>query len=467
MKHYEQTTLQREIRAQTEVTPSQKGNQALGGSTSRSLSMRRLVQKHTGGSIIVAVTLGTILLWLLFWPAGQPVRTYLGEICGITAIVLFSFTLVLATRIHALEPYFGGLDRMYVWHRFIAVIGAVLLVPHVYLTYGMPNPFRSQLSFAFGALALFGVIGMVLWSMAPRLPLVSRYLSLFTNYQCWVTPHRLTGLFVIFAFIHSALLDPTLRHSAVLLWWYVAIGVLGSSAYLYREVLTLFLLRGYDYTVDSVRWLNQTTLGVVLAPVAAPLAYEPGQFVFVAFGRSASWERHPFTVSSSPQDRHLHLVIKTLGDYTQQLYETLQPGVPASVGEAFGMFDYRQGRSSQVWIAGGIGITPFRSWIRSLPEALAFDIDFYYTVRTPEDALFLGEIEHAARRHPSFRPHIRYSKRDGSLTAEYIVATSSGAIANKDVYMCGPTPLIKSFQRALRKLGVPSNHIHFEHFNFR
>jgi predicted ferric reductase len=135
-------------------------------------------------------------------------------------------------------------------------------------------------------------------------------------------------------------------------------------------------MRRYDYTVDSVDRLNQTTLHVVLAPVADSLTFEAGQFVFVAFGGPASWERHPFTVSSAPQDRHLQLSIKTLGDYTQHLYETLQPGVPAIVGRAFGMLDYRKAGSSQVWIAGGIGITPFRCWIRSFPEALAFDIDF-------------------------------------------------------------------------------------------
>src|SRR5205807_5365412 len=102
-----------------------------------------------------------------------------------------------------------------------------------------------------------------------------------------------------------------------------------------------------------------------------------GQFVFVRFGGGHGWEPHPFTISSAPQESLLHLSIKGRGDETQRLIDTLQPGVPARVGMAFGMFDYRRGGHKQVWIAGGIGITPFRSWIRAFPteQPLEFDID--------------------------------------------------------------------------------------------
>lgn len=102
-----------------------------------------------------------------------------------------------------------------------------------------------------------------------------------------------------------------------------------------------------------------------------------------------------------------------------------------------------------MWIAGCIGITPFRSWIRAfLPEQqVEFDIDLYYTVRTEDEALFVDEINMAATQHRSFRPHIIYSGRDGPLTAEHIVDTcGGGAIVAKE---------------------VPPKQIHFEYFNFR
>ncbi|MFL5655860.1 MAG: hypothetical protein ACJ8CB_16990, partial [Ktedonobacteraceae bacterium] len=155
-----------------------------------------------------------------------------------------------------------------------------------------------------------------------------------------------------------------------------------------------------------------------------PVPFVAGQFVFVRFGGGHGWEPHPFTISSAPQESLLHLSIKGRGDETQRLIDTLQPGIPARVGRAFGMFDHRRGGHQQVWIAGGIGITPFRSWIRAFPteQPLEFDIDFYYTVRTEDEALFLDEIRTAAAHSPTFRPHITYSKREGSLTMEQRVS---------------------------------------------
>src|SRR5258708_37276455 len=63
--------------------------------------------------------------------------------------------------------------------------------------------------------------------------------------------------------------------------------------------------------------------------------------------------------------RSLHLSIKGLGDETQRLIDTLQPVIPARVGIAFGMFDYRSGGHQQVAISGGNGPTPYWSWIRA------------------------------------------------------------------------------------------------------
>jgi predicted ferric reductase len=124
------------------------------------------------------------------------------------------------------------------------------------------------------------------------------------------------------------------------------VAAIGTAAYLYRELLHPFLRRlwQHNYTVEAVNHLDRKTLEVMLAPVAQPVWFVAGQIVFVCFGGGYGWERHPFTISSAPQESLLHLAIKGLGDETQRLIDTLQPGVPARVGRAFGMFDYRSGR---------------------------------------------------------------------------------------------------------------------------
>ena len=437
----------------------------------------RYVQQQIGGEVIVGLALTNVALWVLLRPPGVPGTMYLGEILATTAIVLLSCSLVLATRAPFLERFFGGLDRMYVWHRWSNVAAVVLLLPHSALVTSAPDPNLNEVGSVLGSVALFGLVVLLLWALTPRLSAIMRRLPTqvqgwFMQYQRWFTLHRLTGLFVVAGLVHGALVDPVLRRSTTLLGWYVAVAAVGTAAYVYRELFPRFFSRRwrYDYTVKAIHRLDPRVLEVILAPTAQPLQFVAGQFVFVRFGGSAEWERHPFTVSSAPQERDLRLSIKALGDYTQHLSDTLQPGAPAIVSIAFGLFDYHNGTREQVWIAGGIGITPFRSWIRAFPpeQRLEFDIDLYYTVRSEDEALFLDEIRSAATQHPSFRPHLIYSQRDGSLTVEHIVETSGGGtIVAKDVYMCGPSGMMESFQHALRKLGVPPMHIHFEHFTFR
>src|SRR5256886_4143024 len=447
------------------------------GFTQQVGAVLRLVQHQVGGEVIIGLAITNVILWVLLRPPGVPGTMYVGEIFATTAIVLVTCTRVLATRTLLLARLFGGLDRMYLWLRWSAVAAVVLLLLHSVLVTSAPDPNQNELGSVLGQVALIGLVVLLLWALAPRLPAVMRRLPTkvqrwFMQYQRSFTLHRLTGLFVVAGLVHSALVDPVLRRSTILLGWYVAVAAVGTAAYVYRELFRRFFSRRwqYDYRVKAINQLDPSALEVMLAPTTRPLPFVAGQFVFVQFGGSAEWERHPFSVSSAPQERDLRLAIEALGDYTQHLSDTLQPAAPAIVSIAFGLFDYRQGTREQVWIAGGIGITPFRSWIRAFPteQQIEFDIDLYYTVRSQDEALFLDEIRTAATQHPSFRPHIIYSQRDGSLTMEHIVETSGGGtIVAKDVYMCGPSGMTESFQHTLRKLGVPPIHIHFEHFTFR
>jgi len=358
---------------------------------------------------------------------------------------------------------------MFLWHRWVAMAGVALLVPHYLLVTSVPPAIHNSLGNALGYVALVGLALLLLWALLPRLPVLGRRLR--TTYQRWLSLHRLTGLFVIAGLIHGVLVDPVLGHAPVLRAWYVVVATIGTIAYLYRELLHPLIRRRWqhDYTVEAVNRLSGTIGEVLLAPAAQPIPFVAGQFVFVRFGGSAAWEPHPFTISSAPQERLLRLSIKALGDHTQRLIDTLQPGAPARVGLAFGLFDYRRGGRAQVWIAGGIGITPFRSWVRAFPtdEPLAFDIDVFYTVHDEDEAVFLDDLRTAAARHATFRPHVTYSGSDGALTIEQVAAVCHGSLTERTIYMCGPSRMTAGFQRALRQRGVPSHHIHFEHFDLR
>ncbi len=128
---------------------------------------------------------------------------------------------------------------------------------------------------------------------------------------------------------------------------------------------------------------------------------------------------------------------------------------------------YQLGARSQLWIAGGIGITPFASWLRDFGDTLNYEIDFFYPVRSREEALFWDEFETAAKKFPNFRAHLNLSSTDGSLTLEKILARIQGDVKQKEFYMCGPIGMVYAFGEKFRKAGVSARQIHYEEFNFR
>jgi predicted ferric reductase len=268
------------------------------------------------------------------------------------------------------------------------------------------------------------------------------------------------------AVVHGVMVDPVLRESAILKVTYLVVGVLGVAAYLYRELLERFVLPVYDYVVAEVSRPNDSTVDVFLEPKERSLTFEAGQFIFLAFGGTNGWELHPFTVASAPTERRLEVSIRALGDYARDLNDNLQPGTPAKAAGPFGGFDYRRGGEGQIWIAGGVGITPFISWIRSLPDDFDREVAFYYSVNHASDAIFLDEIKAAAAAHPTLRPHLVDSGKDGFLTADTVVGDLPTHQA-ASVYMCGPPAMMNAMASGFESLGIPRNQIRWEQFNIR
>ncbi|MDH2429672.1 ferredoxin reductase family protein [Sphaerisporangium sp. TRM90804] len=416
-------------------------------------------------TVVVAIVAVNAGLWLVLPPAAagpHAVRQVLGEFVASTAVLLFSVTLVLATRARFLEPYFGGLDRMYRAHRRTGQAGFLLLTAHVALipwTLGSPGGTPS------GFIAFAGIAILVLLTVGPRLALVRRVVTL--NYRGWRHTHKFIGLFFTFGFAHMLLVDQVVETTAVPFAVLVAAYVAGIAAYLYTLLLARFVRPTFPYLVEVVRRLNSATIEVSLRPRKKKrLTFRSGQFVFVRFHRWGLREPHPFTVSSAPSAEHLRLTIKASGDYTRRVHRDIQAGHRVTVEGSYGMLDYRRGGPRQIWIAGGIGVTPFLSWLRDMEQTTEHTIDLFCTVRQADEALFWDEIRAAADRHPRLRVHTNVSSEAGSLTVPRIVATA-GDLDGAHIYMCGPVSMINSFERGFRRLGVPATTIHFEEFSFR
>ena len=426
------------------------------------------MKRYIGNFSIIALVILNIVVWFVFPPVNDGrenfARQYAGEIIGANNIILMACSLFLSTRPKWAEKYFGGLDKMYLTHRHTGTAAFLLIFVHV-LTVPI-----STTGWALGnylaVIAFAGIVIIVLITLAPRVP----YLKWLTggDYNDWKKLKRFIGIFFIIAFFH-ALTVPHPLNALIAITWVQIFFIIGAVSYLYTELFGGFFKKFLPYKVEAVNHPNGSSTEVILRAKKESIPkHRAGQFLFVRFPSDKTLnESHPFTISSGPQEDVMRVTIKASGDFTRHLFGKLQPGMDAVIEGAYGMFDYKTGGQKQIWIAGGIGVTPFLSFIRDMNANLAHDVDFYYTVRHREEAIFVDEIETVAKKNPRLKARIRFSSTDGSLTAEDVITNAGGNISGHHIYMCGPLPMVQSFEKKFLVAGAAVGNIHYEEFNFR
>jgi predicted ferric reductase len=141
--------------------------------------------------------------------------------------------------------------------------------------------------------------------------------------------------------------------------------------------------------------------------------------------------------------------------------------MPAVIRGPFGRFSHQKGTPRQLWIAGGIGVTPFLCWMRALDQQPPRGpVDLFYTSAGPHIP-YADEIKAIAADCDLIRAHILDS-RDGHLTAAQVLASTDGELPGTlSVFMCGPLGMTRNFRAAFRRAGVPARHIHREDFDWR
>ena len=426
------------------------------------------MKRYIGNLVIALAVLSTIAVWFIFPPEydGRPnfERQYAGEIIGSINIVLMSFALFLSTRPKWAEPYFGGLDKMYVTHRQIATAAFLMIFIHV-LTVPISTT-GWKLGNYLAVIAFTGIVSTVLISLAPRIAFLNKLTG--GTYEGWKSIKKYIGIFFIIAFFHSLTIGSPL-HALTAITWVQFFFIFGAVSYLYTELFGRFFKKYVPYQVVAVKHPNASTTEVTMRAKKEPIKRQhAGQFLFVRFPSDKLLnEAHPFTISSAPHEDVLRVTVKASGDFTRELFSRLKEGADAIIEGAYGMFNYKTGAPKQIWIAGGIGLTPFLSFLRDMDGNLAHEVDFYYTVRHPEETLFMDEITAAAEKNPRLKARIRCSATEGSLTVEEIVQNTNETLSERDIYLCGPLPMIQAFEKKFLALGVPQNNIHYEEFNFR
>jgi len=410
-------------------------------------------------------------------------------LCGLVGITAFACNLVIGGRFAVLEPLFGSLDRMYRVHHRTGVTSFLLLLAHGVLM--LASAATDSLGAAVRLVApssdwtvTIGALALLAMSVVMGLTLYARL-----GHEVYLWVHRVFGAVFALGALH-AFRTPGTKALSPALTVYLAVAVIaGVAAYAYRSLLGDLLVRRRYFRVANINRRGGEVAEITLDPLDSQLDFTPGQFVFLTFQsrsmreqfRPFSRERtgqselvslragairkqfHPFSITSSPSRRELEVAIKASGDYTDALRH-LEVGDQAWIEGPYGGFSHLRVESRrQVWIAGGIGVTPFLSMARSLEEG--YDVDLYYATKSRAVAYFVDDFETLARANPSLHLTVYPEDEKGFLTGAEI-ARRSGSLADVDILMCGPLGMMEALSDQFQAQGVPRFRIHFEEFGF-
>jgi predicted ferric reductase len=399
------------------------------------------------------------LMWglsLALGPGGLPWRHVIAQFFSTTAVILMSTNAILATRPKVLDRFFGGLDKLYVTHRAIGVTVALAVSCHFLLMPETPGSPTKPLAFTNITLLLFSIA----LAIAPRSPW-RKLLPL--RYQHWKLEHKLMGIFLALAVLHSLSTHPIMLKLPIERTWVYSMATLGLLGYAYREVAERFVKERHRYTVAGSHQLAADVLEVTLAPEHSPIAFSAGQFAFVRFASGPSREQHPFTLSAAPSDDgSLRMSIKTSGDYTRALHGHLAARGAARIEGAYGGFDYRRGGARQLWLAGGIGITPFLAFLGD--AGLDREVRLVWSMRAAVEAVYRDEIERAIAEHPSVHFELWETGAHGRLTIPQLALERPGELS---AFVCGPIGMRDAFAEQLVAAGVPRREVYYEEFGLR
>ena len=196
--------------------------------------------------------------------------------------------------------------------------------------------------------------------------------------------------------------------------------------------------------------------------------FKAGQFVTLSSQVGTSFVTRPYSISSSPKEAMkgiLEVTVQKAGFFSTYLLEETKVGDKVVVGEPSGDFYYDTLRDNKnvVAIAGGSGITPFISMIKSLEEnSDDFNLTVVYGARTRKDLL----IDYKDVKSSKVKLVIVLSEENvegyehgfitGELLTKYLPETYS-------VFMCGPNAMYKFVRAEFEKLGVDKYSIRQEH----
>jgi predicted ferric reductase len=393
---------------------------------------------------------------------------------GFAGLAMMGVQFILTARFkRATAPF--GIDIIYYFHRYLGVVVLVVILAHPVILF-IDNP----------ALVDFLDPRIAPWHMtagsASILALLALSVTSFwrkplrLHYDGWRIAHSLLAVAaVVLAILHVREVGHYVGgpwKSA--LWTGIAaswIAVLG-----YVRIVKPWLLLRRPWRVAEVRLERGDAWTLAIDPVGhAGFTFEAGQFAWLTLRASPfAMREHPFSFSSSatlPKGR-VEFTIKALGDFTRTI-GSVAPGETAYVDGPFGGFTVdRHPAPGYVFLAGGIGIAPIVSMLRTLADrGDRRPLLLVYAYRRTERLTFREDLDALGDRlaldivYVLEEPPENWTGERGRITADLLDRHLPGNRAQCVYFICGPAAMIQAMEADLSRLGIPLGRIHSELFD--
>lgn len=415
-------------------------------------------------------------VWLMLVPPVPSGRGFWLELsiglgfAGLTQIAVQFILIARFKRVTA--PY--GIDVILQYHRKIALVAVAAILAHpliIVLDYparaAVLNPLGGNWASRAGWVSVLALLATAI---------VSNYREqLGLGYERWRLTHLVLGVMaIVFAQMHVSLAGLYINTLwKQLIWIGIAVAMVGLVLYL--RVLKPARQAAYRWRVAEIREEAGGTHTLALEPVGHEgLRFSPGQFAWLKLASSAfTLEEHPFSFSSSAErpDR-LEFGIRSLGDFSGAIGD-VEPGTRAFIDGPHGAFSIdRYPAVGYVLIAGGVGITPFMSFLRTMADRRdPRPVQLYYAEKTPDTLAYGDELERLGDRldlqiiYVLKEPPPDWEGESGLVTADLLERRLPSERVQRSYFVCGPPPMMDAVHDALIAQGVDEARIQMERFN--
>jgi predicted ferric reductase len=398
--------------------------------------------------------------------------TNAGRITGLLAGYGLVVLLALMARVPALERGVGT-DRLARWHamggRYIVFMSLAhtLLIIWGYAVTAHSNVVHetgtlltnyTDVLMATVALGLLVAVGITSARLARQR----------LRYETWHYIHFYTYLAIALAFSHQFATgaDFVTNVKARVLWSAIYIAVAALLLW-YRFLAPVRSLIRHDLRVAGITWESPEIVSIYMTGRHLErLRAESGQFFRWRFlSHGLWWSANPYSLSAAPRDDLLRVTVKIAGDHSGQLRGLLPGTRVIAEGPSGGFTAALRTRQRILLIGGGVGIAPIRALFETIPAGAA-DITVLYRINRTEDIVLREELDELAARRRATVHYLVGPPKHGAndhLSPQRLQLLVPD-VAERDVYLCGPEPMMDAARNSLVLAGVPARHIHSESF---